>query len=156
MTWPVRGVDDEAFHFPDFAVTRVHGLAASDAHLSGGEHVAGLDRTRQGEPRVGPSLQAEIGPVIRLVRRVRVVPTAAGEEVGLLGRGERFEFGQGGAEANLVRAGLHQVEGDEAAKSGPMHWLDHEMGELAAQRDQRPPGSPSRTARRCTRRRRRS
>src|SRR5271170_3939764 len=130
---PVSRVDDQSLHLADLTVARVHGLATPEADLPWWKRVARLDRTGQGQVGVGLTLQAEVGPVIRLMRGVRVIPTATGEEVHLLGGGELLEFGKGVAEADVASAGLHLVERDEAAQATSVLGLNDQVGELASQ-----------------------
>ena len=106
-------VDDQPLHLADFTVAGVHGLTTPNADFSWRKLVVGLDRTGQSEVGVGLTLEAEVGPVVRLMCGVRVIAAAAGEEVDLLGRGEVLEFGKGVVEADVSGLSLHLVERDE-------------------------------------------
>ena len=153
---PVRRLDDEPLDLADLAVAGVHPLAAPHADLSRRQHVAGDDPAGVGHHGLPDHLNPVVRPVVGLVRFVVLVAAAAGEEVGLLGRGERIELLEGAAEADLARARLHEAERDQAAQAAAVLGLDDQVGDLAGDRVDDHPGSARRTVRRCRRRRTRS
>jgi hypothetical protein len=130
---------DHSLDLPYLAVGRTDGQFSSYVYLARWDGVDG-DLLRGLRPAAAAltAHQPDSGRCRKKVRATGRVLVPSGVEVrhdlGLLGRLERLEVGQGAAKPELTRRSIHQVNGNKPRWAIPALLVDYEMSDLPGDR----------------------